>query len=172
MVDIESRIDKIADFPKPGILFYDIAPLMRDPVVWGLALDDLKKKAELLNPDVIAGIESRGFLVGLPLAQRLNTGFIMVRKQGKLPGSTISEEYALEYHNDTLEIQSSALKPGDNVLLVDDLLATGGTAAASIKLIQKVGAKVIGCVFLIELTSLKGRAALGKLPIITLAELD
>ncbi|MBR71341.1 MAG: adenine phosphoribosyltransferase [Rhodospirillaceae bacterium] len=171
-MNLRKYIAEIPDFPKPGILFYDIAPLIRSPSAWNYAMDSLKEKISPLKPAVIAGIDARGFLVGAGLSSKMNLGFLMVRKKGKLPGKTISEKYALEYRSDELEIQSQALEADTRVILVDDLLATGGTATASVRLIEKSGAKVVGSAFLIELTSLNGRDAIGDLPIFSLLKLN
>jgi len=167
-MNLRQYIGEISDFPKPGILFYDIAPLVRSTLAWNYAMNTLKEEVLPLGPDVVAGIDARGFLVGVGLSAKINLGFLMVRKKGKLPGKTITEKYALEYRNDELEIQSGILEKNTKVILVDDLLATGGTAAASVRLIEKSGAKVVGCAFLVELTELKGRKALGDVPIISL----
>ncbi len=148
------------DFPTPGTLFYDIAPLLANGKAWHDAIDRLSEKILVFNPDMLIGIESRGFLLAAPLAYRLACGFAMVRKSGKLPGDTRSVSYELEYGNGTVEGQSDAIRPGQRVVILDDILATGGTATAAIKLIQELGGKVEGCAFLIELTGLKGRSKL------------
>lgn len=171
-MNLRDHIAEIPDFPKPGILFYDIAPLLREPAAWEHAVDALAEAIAPLEPDVLVGIESRGFLVAAPLALKLNTGFLMVRKKGKLPGTTVRHEYALEYGTDIIEIQADAIKRGERVVLLDDLLATGGTAAASIHLLERVGASVVGCAFLIELAGLEGRSALGDRPVEALLSLD
>ena len=156
-MDLKDHIREIPDFPKPGILFYDISTLLAHADAWQVAMGRMAKAARLHQPDVIAGIESRGFLVAAPLALKLGCGFIMVRKKGKLPGKTIRHTYELEYGADTVEIQDGAVEPGQRVILVDDLLATGGTFAASIELLRKVGAEVCATACLIELGFLKGR---------------
>ncbi|PIW26992.1 MAG: adenine phosphoribosyltransferase [Rhodospirillales bacterium CG15_BIG_FIL_POST_REV_8_21_14_020_66_15] len=156
-MDLKDHIRGIPDFPIPGILFYDISTLLRHPDAWQVALGRLAKIVSGFQPDLLAGIESRGFLTAAPLASRLGCGFIMVRKKGKLPGETIAHEYALEYGTDTIEIQKDAVKPGQRVVVMDDLLATGGTMAASIELLRGAGAEVVGTTCLIELTFLNGR---------------
>ncbi|MBT6442475.1 MAG: adenine phosphoribosyltransferase [Alphaproteobacteria bacterium] len=171
-MNLRDCIREIPDFPKPGILFYDIAPLLQAPAAWDYALDALAEAVAPLKPDVLAGVESRGFLVAAPLALKLQTGFIMVRKKGKLPGTTVRHEYFLEYGTDIIEVQADVIEPGQRVVVLDDLLATGGTAAASITLLERVGGKVVGCAFLIELGGLNGREALGDVPVSSLLSLD
>lgn len=156
-MDIKNHIRSVPDFPKPGILFYDISTLLADADAWQVALGRLARIVRGFQPDLLVGIESRGFLVAAPLALKLGSGFVMVRKQGKLPGKTIPFEYELEYGTDTVEIQEDAIKPGQRVVVLDDLLATGGTLQASIDLLRKVGADVVGAACLIELTFLNGR---------------
>jgi len=158
---LRAVVRTIPDFPRPGILFRDLTPLMRDPQIWKLTLDGLAGRVGSLNADLIVGIEARGFLVGNALALVLGRGFVPVRKPGKLPGEVEALDYQLEYGSDRLEIQSGALDPGQKVLVVDDLLATGGTAAACASLVQRVGGEVVGYGFLAELTELGGR---GRLP--------
>ncbi|MDE0537930.1 MAG: adenine phosphoribosyltransferase, partial [Rhodospirillales bacterium] len=149
-MDIKDHIREIPDFPKPGILFYDISTLLADADAWQVTMGRLAKEVSRHQPDVLAGIESRGFLVAAPLALKLGMGFIMVRKEGKLPGEKISYEYDLEYGTDTVEIQADAVEPGQRVVLVDDLLATGGTMAAATTLLRKVGADVVGAACILE----------------------
>lgn len=156
-MDIKDHIRGIPDFPKPGILFYDISTLIADPDAWQVTMGRLAKVVSQHQPDVLAGIESRGFLVAAPLALKLGLGFVMIRKEGKLPGETITYEYDLEYGTDKIQIQSDAVKKGDRVVLVDDLLATGGTMAAAAQLFNKLGADVVGSACIIELTFLNGR---------------
>ncbi len=158
--DIKNHIRSIPDFPKPGILFYDISTLLADAKAWQKTMDELAEIVTAWRPDVLAGIESRGFLVAAPLALKLGRGFFMVRKKGKLPGATIPFEYALEYGTDTIEIQTDAVKPGARVVILDDLLATGGTMRAAADLIRKVGGEVAGAATILELTGLKGRERL------------
>jgi len=158
---LRAVVRTIPDFPKPGILFRDLTPLMRDPQIWKLTLEGLAGRVDPLKADLIVGIEARGFLVGNALALVLGRGFVPVRKPGKLPGEIEAVDYALEYGSDRLEIQSGALEPGQKVLVVDDLLATGGTAAACASLVQRIGGQVVGYGFLAELSDLGGR---GRLP--------
>lgn len=160
MIRLEDHIRRIPDFPKPGILFYDIATLLRHPQAWATAVDRLATVVTPLKPDLLAGIEARGFLVAAPLALRLGCGFLMVRKRGKLPGATVRHEYALEYGTDTIEIQADAVAPGQRIVVLDDLLATGGTAAAATALIRKMGGEVVNASFIVELDGLGGRARL------------
>ena len=157
-IDLKSHIRQIADFPKPGILFYDISTLLAHPTAWNTAIERLAAIVKPRQPQLLAGIESRGFLVAAPLAYTLGCGFIMLRKKGKLPGATVPHSYDLEYGSDTIEIQEGAVQPGQRIVLVDDLLATGGTMAAAIELLRKVGGDVVGTAALIELTFLGGRA--------------
>ncbi|MCL6533670.1 MAG: adenine phosphoribosyltransferase [Fimbriimonadales bacterium] len=147
----------IPNFPEPGIIFKDITPVLKHPQALREVVELMTEHARSLKPDVIAGIESRGFVFGLPIAVNLGLGFVPIRKLGKLPGEKISEEYALEYGTNTVEIHVDAIEPGQRVVVVDDLLATGGTAAASARLIERLGGTVAGFTFLIELTFLKGR---------------
>lgn len=159
-MDIRDHIRQIPDFPKPGILFYDISTLLAHPLAWRETVDRLAAVVRPLAPDMLFGIESRGFLTAAPLALQLGCGFGMVRKRGKLPGPTVSFTYELEYGSDTIEIQADAIHPGQRVVVMDDLLATGGTLAASVELLQKVGARVEGAACIVELTFLKGRERL------------
>ena len=159
-MNIKDHIRSIPDFPKPGILFYDISTLLAHPDAWQVAMGRMAKLIGRHQPDVLAGIESRGFLVAAPLALKLGLGFIMVRKKGKLPGKTIRHEYALEYGTDVVEIQHDAVKKGDRVVILDDLLATGGTLGAAAQLLGKMGAEVVGAACLIELSFLNGRSRL------------
>ena len=159
-MNIKDHIRSIPDFPKPGLLFYDISTLLADADAWQVAMGRMAKAIGGHRPDLLAGIESRGFLVAAPLALKLGCGFIMVRKKGKLPGGTIAQEYDLEYGTDTVEIQDDAVTEGQRVVVVDDLLATGGTMAATIELFRKAGAEVVGAACIIELTFLNGRSKL------------
>jgi adenine phosphoribosyltransferase len=156
-MDLKSHIRHVPDFPKPGILFYDISTLLAHPAAWRETVEQLADKIRPLEPDLLVGIESRGFLTAAPLALRLGLGFIMMRKRGKLPGQTITYSYDLEYGTDTIEVQADAIKPGQRVVVMDDLLATGGTMAASINLLRRVGADVRGAACIIELSFLGGR---------------
>ncbi len=159
-MDLKDHIRGIPDFPKPGILFYDISTLLAHGDAWQVAMGRMANAVRAFNPHVIAGIESRGFLVAAPLALKLGCGFIMLRKRGKLPGAVIGLDYALEYGTDRIEIQADAIAPGQRVVVVDDLLATGGTLAAGIALLRQVGAEVSAAATIIELTFLGGRAKL------------
>jgi adenine phosphoribosyltransferase len=159
-MDLKDHIRGIPDFPKPGIFFYDISTLLRDADAWQVAMGRMARAVRAHHPDLLAGVESRGFLIAAPLALKLGCGFIMLRKRGKLPGATVGLDYALEYGSDRIEIQADAVDPGQRVVVVDDLLATGGTMAAGIALLRKVGAVVPAAAALIELSFLKGRARL------------
>lgn len=159
-MDLKDHIRGIPDFPKPGILFYDISTLLRDADAWQVAMGRLARLVRAWQPDVVAGIESRGFLMAAPLALKLGCGFVMLRKRGKLPGKVISLDYGLEYGTDRIEIQEDAVHRGQRVVVVDDLLATGGTLTAGIQLLRGVGAEVPGAAALIELSFLGGRAKL------------
>lgn len=159
-MDLRAFIRDVPDFPKPGILFRDISPLLANKDGWRAAVKEMAKLIGKYKPDMLAGIESRGFLVTAPLALELGCGFMMVRKHGKLPGSTIPHTYALEYGTDTIEIQDDAIRKGQRVVVLDDLLATGGTLAAAINLLRKAGADVQAAVCIIELTALEGRKRL------------
>ena len=156
-MDLKDHIRAIPDFPKPGILFYDISTLLAHADAWQVLSGRMAKLVSSYQPDILAGIESRGFLVAAPLALKLGLGFVMVRKQGKLPGETVEHTYELEYGSDTIEIQKDAVEPGQRVVILDDLLATGGTMAASSELFRKTGAEVVATACIIELTFLKGR---------------
>ena len=156
-INLRNHIRAVPDFPKPGILFYDISTLLAHPDAWRATINRLTAIIEPMNPDVLAGIESRGFLVAAPLALQMGLGFTMVRKRGKLPGPTLSYEYDLEYGSDVVELQTDAVKPGQRVVLLDDLLATGGTLNAAAELVKKAGATAAGAACVMELTFLKGR---------------
>ena len=168
MDKIKSLIRDVPDFPKPGILFKDITPLIGDPEGLRTTMDLLAKPFEGAGITAVAGMESRGFVFGVPVAERLGVGFVPVRKPGKLPAKTVSVEYELEYGTDTLQMHADAVGEGSRVLVVDDLLATGGTAAATVKMIRSLGAKVVGAVFVIELDFLKGRARLDDVDVTSL----
>jgi len=171
-MDLKDHIRSIPDFPKPGILFYDISTLLAHPDAWSVAMGRMAKMITRHQPDVLAGIDSRGFLVAAPLALKLGLGFTMIRKKGKLPGKLISHEYDLEYGSDTIEIQADAVKAGDRVVVLDDLLATGGTMSASHKLFEQAGAEVVGAACIIELTFLGGRDKLNGVPFDALISYD
>lgn len=164
-MELKDYIRNIKDYPKEGILFRDITTLLKDKDAFKLAIDKMAEQVKDKKVDLIVGAESRGFLIGSALAYKMKCGFIPVRKKGKLPYKTISEEYALEYGTDTLFMHEDAIKKGDNVLVVDDLIATGGTALAMIKMVEKLGGNVIGSSFLIELEELNGRKEIEKYPI-------
>lgn len=171
MMDLTTRIARIPEFPKPGILFYDISPLLADGDAWRQAIGELAERIGPHRPDLLVGIESRGFLAAAPLACELGIGFAMVRKRGKLPGTLVGHDYALEYGTDRVEIQADAVRPGQRVVVLDDLLATGGTMAAAIRLLQICGAEVVAAGVLIELTFLEGRARL-DVPVEALMQFD
>ena len=153
------------DFPKPGIVFKDITPLLQDAEGLRLSIEGLAQTFDPDSYDIICGIESRGFIFGTALADRLNKGFIPIRKPGKLPWKTASQSYELEYGSDTIEIHTDAVSKGTRVLMVDDLLATGGTMEAALKLVRRIGGDPVGCAFVIELDSLSGRERLGDIPV-------
>lgn len=160
-MDLKNHIRGIPDFPKPGILFYDISTLLAHAAAWKETVHRLAEEIAPYEPEVLVGIESRGFLVAAPLALELGLGFVMIRKRGKLPGDIIAHTYDLEYGTDTIEIQADAVKPGQKAIVLDDLLATGGTMAAAIGLLGRVGADVKAAAFIIELSFLDGRSRLG-----------
>jgi adenine phosphoribosyltransferase len=170
-MDLKEHIRSIPDFPKPGILFYDISTLLAHPAAWQSCVDQLADAVQPHKPDLLVGIESRGFLTAAPLALKLGCGFMMVRKKGKLPGETIPFTYDLEYGTDTIEIQADAIEPGQRLVLLDDLLATGGTANAAVSLLRQAGGDVRAAAFIIELTFLGGRDKL-DLPVTTLLSYD
>lgn len=165
---IQRYIRDVPDFPKKGILFKDITPLLQSPAGLKEVVGDLAKLVDPKSYEIVCGIESRGFIFGTALAHHLGKGFVPIRKPGKLPWKTASESYQLEYGSDTLEIHLDACKPGQGVLLVDDLLATGGTAEAALKLVRRIGGKPVACAFVIELGFLNGKQRLGDIPVHTL----
>lgn len=171
-MDFKDYIRVIPDFPQPGISFKDITTLLNDGEQYRLAINELKKLVSDLKIDLIAGPEARGFVIGAPLAYALGVGFIPIRKSGKLPYETIEVGYDLEYGKDTLAMHKDAIKPGQNVLIADDLLATGGTIATSISLVRQLGGNVVGTAFLIELTELNGRDKLGGVNIVSLMKYE
>lgn len=171
-MDIKSKIRVIEDYPVKGISFKDITTLLKDKDAFRYTIDMMEKPIKDLGFDYIAGVESRGFLFGAPLAERLRKGFIPIRKPGKLPGEIESISYELEYGQSNLEVHKDAIKKGDKVLIIDDLIATGGSANASAKLVEGLGGKVVALEFLIELTSLKGRELLKDYKVISLVEYD
>jgi adenine phosphoribosyltransferase len=156
-MDIKDHIRGIPDFPKPGILFYDISTLLAHPDAWQVTMGRMARDLMQHKPDLLVGVESRGFLVAAPLALKLGCGFAMLRKQGKLPGKTVKYEYDLEYGSDVVEMQEDAIQPGQRVVILDDLMATGGTMEAGIELIRRVGGEVVAAATIVELTFLKGR---------------
>ncbi len=158
--DVSDYIRTIPDFPHEGILFRDVTTLFSDPRGFRLAIDQLLSPFVGEDIDVVAGLEARGFILGGAVAHQLSLGFVPIRKKGKLPGATFEQDYELEYGSATMEVHQDAIAPGQHVLLVDDLLATGGTAEAGIKLIERLGAEVVGCAFVIDLPDLGGRAKL------------
>lgn len=165
MDELKKAIRDIPDFPKPGILFRDITPLLQDAAVFQKTIDIMAAPFKDNPPDVVAGIESRGFIFGTPLALALGVSFVPIRKPGKLPFKTRSQSYSLEYGEDTIEIHEDAVKPGDRVLLVDDLLATGGTMEAAGKLVQELGGEIVEYLFAIELAFLNGKDKLKSAPV-------
>ena len=171
-LDLRSFIRDIPDFPKPGIVFKDITPLLLDARAYDHAVGALAEYARPLDVDVVLAAEARGFIFGGALARELGVGFAPARKRGKLPSETISAEYALEYGIDVLEIHADALASGDRVLVHDDLLATGGTTRAKIELIERLGATVVGCAYVIELAFLGGREALAGYDVHALVAYD
>ncbi len=171
-MDLKSTIREVQDFPKKGINFKDITTLLKDPAALRYTIDEITKSMEGKQVDVVAGPESRGFIVGVPVAYKLGAGFVPVRKLGKLPAEVESYEYALEYGTDILEIHKDAIKPGQKVAIVDDLLATGGTVLATAKLIEALGGEVVSVNFLMELTFLGGREKLKDYPLHSLISYD
>ncbi len=169
-IDLSAHIRDIPDFPVKGILFKDITPLLAHPPAFAAAIERLCAKVKHARPDVIVAMEARGFIFAAPMACKLGVPFVPVRKPGKLPAETVSISYELEYGSDTLEIHKDAIAPGARVLVVDDLLATGGTARGVIDLVQKVGGNVVALAFVIELTFLSGREKFGDLPVHTLIQ--
>jgi adenine phosphoribosyltransferase len=155
--ELRAKIREIPDFPKPGILFYDITTLLKDPVAYRAAIDAMLAPYSEMAIDIVVGMESRGFIFSAPMAYRLGAGLVPVRKLGKLPAETISVEYALEYGSNTLEVHRDAIEPGQKVLIVDDLLATGGTVNGTVELVQRLKGEIVGLAFLVELGFLKGR---------------
>lgn len=160
---IASRIRTIPNYPKPGIMFRDITTLLKDPVGLRIMINELVNRYSGIKVDKVVGIESRGFILGAPLAYMLGVGFVPIRKKGKLPGEVVSQEYELEYGTDIIEIHKDAISQGERVLLVDDLIATGGTAIAAITLIDTLGATVIECAFAVDLPELGGRRRLEQI---------
>lgn len=164
-MDLRNWIKDVPDFPTEGILFKDITPLLQSPEAFGEAIKQMSDYAKAANANVIVGPESRGFIFGTPVACSLGNGFVPVRKAGKLPRKTISKKYDLEYGSNELFMHEDAIKPGDKIMIIDDLLATGGTVKAAISMIEQLGGEVVGCCFLIELEALEGRKVLEGYPI-------
>ncbi len=172
LAELRSKIRDIKDFPTEGILFKDITTLLKDPPAFRYVIDHLASRYQEAGVEVVVGIESRGFIFGGALAHQLRAGFVPVRKLGKLPGKTIEVEYELEYGRDALAIHEDAIKAGQKVLVVDDLLATGGTMAATLRLIEQLGGRVVGVAFMIELAFLKGREKIRQYPLHSLISYD
>jgi adenine phosphoribosyltransferase len=166
--DLRAKIREVPDFPKPGILFYDITTLLKDADAFREVIDRMAEMVKDERIELVVGMESRGFIFAAPLADRLGAGFVPVRKLGKLPAETLEVEYDLEYGTATLEIHRDAIKAGQRVLIVDDLLATGGTVLGTIELVSRLGGEIAGLSFMVELTALEGRAKLGEFAIHTL----
>ena len=171
-MQLESFIRDVPDFPKPGILFKDITPLIRHPRAFKEAVDRIADHYRDSRPDVVVAIESRGFIFGAPIACQLDAGLVPVRKAGKLPTKSISESYTLEYGTNTLEMHADAIEPGQRVLVIDDLLATGGSARAAVNLVERLGGQVMGVAFVIELDFLHGRDKLKGYPVLSLIRCD
>ena len=167
-MDYKSFIREVPDFPKPGILFYDITTLLKEPICLRAIIDDLVQQYQEAGVTKVVGMESRGFILGSPLAYHLNAGFVPVRKPGKLPADVFEVKYNLEYGSNSLAIHRDAIQEGESVLIVDDLLATGGTAAATIHLIRQLGGEIAGVGFLVELLGLEGRKKLNGCPVYSL----
>jgi len=170
-MDLKQHIRAIADFPKPGILFYDISTLLAHPGAWRATVESLADAVRPYRPDLLVGIESRGFLVAAPLAYALGSGFAMVRKEGKLPGRTVRFSYDLEYGSDTIEVQEDAIAPGQRIIVVDDLVATGGTMGAAVDLVRQQGGTVCAAACIIELGFLNGRQRL-EVPLTSMVVYD
>lgn len=162
MADLKDYVTTIPDFPKPGIMFRDVTTIISDPDGLHMAIDGIVDSLKGLEFDLILGSESRGFIFGTPVAYLMNKGFVLVRKKGKLPRETISEDYDLEYGSATLEMHADAIKPGQKVVIVDDLIATGGTTEAIVKMVEKLGGEVVKICFVMELAGLEGRKKLSN----------
>lgn len=169
-MDLKALIRDIPDFPKPGILFRDLTTLWKDPEGWRSLIDQMSEACQGLSPQYIVGMESRGFILGAALAYKLGVGFIPVRKPGKLPAAVYAASYDLEYGSDRLEMHEDAIEPGSKVLIVDDLIATGGTAAATAELIAQAQGDLVGFVFAVELLALNGRQKLPDVPVLTIIQ--
>jgi adenine phosphoribosyltransferase len=162
---IRAAIRDIPDFPKPGVLFKDITPILGDPALFAEVIDELSARYQPMQIDKIAAMESRGFIFGAPLAQKIGAGFVPLRKFGKLPHTTVAETFNLEYGTETLEVHTDAIAPGERVLIIDDLLATGGTAEAAVRLVKRIGGDVVEIAFVVELAFLDGRKRLSGIPV-------
>ena len=171
-MDLRALVREVPDFPKPGVSFKDITTVLRNGAALRYVVQTMADHFRPRRPDVIVGVESRGFLLGAPLAYELGVGFVLVRKAGKLPADKISIEYELEYGTDSLEIHTDAIEPGQKVLIVDDLLATGGTMAAAAQLVERLQGEIVGFAVLIELTYLGGRSRLGDYEVLSLIQYD
>jgi adenine phosphoribosyltransferase len=171
VMDLKQHIRSIPNFPKPGILFYDISTLLAHPQAWRATVEQMAEAVRPQRPDLLVGIESRGFLVAAPLAFAIGSGFAMVRKKGKLPGRTVSYSYDLEYGTDTIEIQEDAIAPGQRVVIVDDLLATGGTMQAAVELVRRQGGTAVAGACIIELGFLSGRRRV-EIPVTSMVTYD
>ena len=169
-MDLKALIRDIPDFPKPGILFRDLTTLWKDPEGWRSLIDQMSEACQGLSPQYIVGMESRGFILGAALAYKLGVGFIPVRKPGKLPAAVYAASYDLEYGSDRLEMHEDAIEPGSKVLIMDDLIATGGTAAATAELIAQAQGDLVGFVFAVELLALNGRQKLPDVPVLTIIQ--
>ncbi len=170
--DLKSTIRTIPNWPKPGVMFRDITTLIKDPQAFNYVIQQFAEHYQHKNIDKIAGIESRGFIFGATLAYKLNLPFVLIRKKGKLPAETVSQEYALEYGTDKIEMHKDAVNAGENILIVDDLIATAGTLWAAAQLVEKLGAKVYGCAVVIELPNLKGRDKIANYNLFSLVKFD
>ena len=171
-MDLKTVIRSIPNFPKPGIVFRDITTLLKDPAALKESVDRLADDFKPGDVDVVVGAESRGFIFGAAVACKLGAGFVPIRKKGKLPAETVKASYDLEYGSDTIEIHKDAIRPGQRVLMVDDLLATGGTMAACCELVEKLGGTIVGITFVVELSFLKGREKLGKHKVLSLVDYE
>ncbi len=172
MTDLKSKIREISDWPEKGINFKDITPLLQDKDAFAFVIDKLAEPYLNNKPDIIVGVDARGFILSAAMAYKLGTGLAIIRKKGKLPNKTISQEYALEYATNTIEMHEDAIQKDQKVLLVDDVLATGGTMEATTQMVEKLGGQILGIIFLIELDFLKGRDKLKKYPIFSLIQYD
>jgi len=169
-MNLKEHIRIIPDFPQPGIRFKDITTLLKNGPAYREAIELLRSRVSGLNIDKVAGPEARGFVIGAPLAYALGVGFVPIRKSGKLPAETVTADYELEYGKDKLAMHKDAIQPGENVLIADDLLATGGTIATCAKLVRELGGNVVGAAFLIELTYLEGRKKIGDIEVMSLMQ--